>query len=232
MKKENSSGDILLSICIPTYNRPQELRRLIEGIKNQINPFVEIVIGDDSTDEKTEAVVNELIQQNVPLSYKKNRKRLGFDRNLLSVSHMARGEYIWWLGDDDEILYDGIDYVLKIIRENKNNDFFFVNFHISDQGASSPVIKLKEGFLSESEIIEKIANSLGFISSVILKKDVFSKIDETNLKRFLNSGFINLYIVMDVLSYVHSGYFIKFPYISAPQLFQEHLPMMGLVFLV
>ena len=37
---------------------------------------------------------------------------------------MAKGDFIWFLGDDDLLVKNSIKYLKNIINKNKNIDFF------------------------------------------------------------------------------------------------------------
>ena len=44
---------------------------------------------------------------------------------------MAKGEYIWFIGDDDLLVPGAIKYLLGLIKRNNTFDFFWVNtFHL------------------------------------------------------------------------------------------------------
>ena len=53
--------------------------------------------------------------------------------NVLKVSLMARGKFIWFLGDDDLVVNNSINYLLRLIKLNKNFDFFFINSFYLDK---------------------------------------------------------------------------------------------------
>ena len=40
---------------------------------------------------------------------------------------MAKGDFIWFLGDDDLIIKNGIEKLDNIIKKNTKCDFFWVN---------------------------------------------------------------------------------------------------------
>ena len=44
---------IKLSLCIPTYNRPQEFKRMLSKVLPQVTDDVEIVIRDDPLREQS-----------------------------------------------------------------------------------------------------------------------------------------------------------------------------------
>ena len=114
----------LLSIAIPTYNRADCLKRLLNNIVPQALEFkdkVEICVSNNSsTDNTREIVLN--FKEKCPdlIKYNENEKNLGFDRNLLKVVNMAEGEFVWTFSDDDLIVKNGLKEVIRFITENKD----------------------------------------------------------------------------------------------------------------
>ena len=45
--------------------------------------------------------------------------------NVYNVALMAKGEFIWFLGDDDLVTNGSIIYLLKLIKRNKKRLIFF-----------------------------------------------------------------------------------------------------------
>ena len=75
---------VLLSFCIPTYNRPERIYKILKQLVNLKTNEIEIVIGDDNpSSKKTEEVVNKFIDSRI--SYFRNKENLGMDGNLLMV---------------------------------------------------------------------------------------------------------------------------------------------------
>ena len=50
----------MISIIIPTYNRPRELRLVLEGLRGQAGPPFEIVIADDGSGPETRALIDDV----------------------------------------------------------------------------------------------------------------------------------------------------------------------------
>ena len=126
---------MLLSICIPTYNRPSSLTNCLNSIYTQkkINKKdVEICISDNCSKFNIRKVIKPF-KKKLNIRYQKNRKNLGFAMNVLSVSLMAKGKFIWFLGDDDLVVKNSITYLIKLIQEKKSVDFFFINSFYLDK---------------------------------------------------------------------------------------------------
>ena len=127
---------MLLSVCIPTYNRAQNLENCLNSIKiasKKIDPsLVEICISDNASKDKTNTVVQKF-RKCLNLKYKKNKINLGIPKNFLNVVEMAKGKFIWLIGDDDLLLPNSLKEALKLLNINKNLDFFYVNaYHLDN----------------------------------------------------------------------------------------------------
>ena len=97
----------LVSILIPTYNQPEFFRRTLISALNQDYPEIEILIGDDSTDDRVKNVVDEFLSrpQRFPIRYLRNpdksASKIIFNHNNLLKN--ARGKYVSFLYHDDLI---------------------------------------------------------------------------------------------------------------------------------
>jgi len=215
IRKYMMNNKFLLSICIPTYNRPAELDRLLLSIANQDCNDVEIVIGDDGDFFATKQVLEKY--RNLNIVHFKNENGPGFDTNLLAVTKMAIGKYVWWMGDDDEMNAGAVVHVLNIIKNNSDVSFLWVNHYIFDQNIPAFLKKDDYFFQNRDAILEEIANLLGFISSIIFKKESISNVNNENLRNFIGLKFINLYLVLHTLSgsgrffYVNNTYVCVHP---------------------
>lgn len=93
------------SICIPAFNRPQELSELLESIASEPPGDWEIVVSEDSSPKREE--ITEVVQQFAQAHEVLNVRllttpaNLGYDRNLRYLADHAEGRYCVFMGDDD-----------------------------------------------------------------------------------------------------------------------------------
>ena len=91
---------MFISICIPTYNEPGKIKKLLESISIQTYKDYEIIVTDDSTNELTrDVVVNDFKQ--LPLTYLKNQSPKGTPENWNYAISMAKGEWVKLMHHDD-----------------------------------------------------------------------------------------------------------------------------------
>ena len=114
----------LLSIAIPTYNRADCLKRLLNNIMPQILKFrdtVEICISNNGSPDNTKEVAM-IFKEKYPdlIKYRENEKNLGFDKNFLEVVRIAEGEFVWPFSDDSLFAENGLEEVISFLKENKD----------------------------------------------------------------------------------------------------------------
>ena len=97
----------LVSIMIPTYNRPAYFRETLESALSQTYPNVEVIVCDNSTDDRTEELM-QVYRADVRVRYVRNREAKTKEENFMPFEHLAQGEYLQWCMDDDILLPDKI----------------------------------------------------------------------------------------------------------------------------
>lgn len=117
----------VVSILIPTYNRPEYLKIALESAINQTYPSIEIIIGDDSTDNQTENLVKEYINKFENIKYYHNKENLGQFENDLKLVNLASGEYINFLMDDDVFEKNKIEVMMKYFVEDSEGTLSIVS---------------------------------------------------------------------------------------------------------
>ena len=117
---------MLISICIPTYNRPESLINCLNSLVLQTKKNFEVCISDNCSKKNIFNLVKPY-KKKLNIKINKNKKNLGFALNLLKVSSMAKGEFIWFVGDDDLLIKNAIERLQRLIIKNKECDFFWIN---------------------------------------------------------------------------------------------------------
>jgi glycosyltransferase involved in cell wall biosynthesis len=93
----------LVSVGIPTYNRPAGLDRTLRCLVNQTYRNLEIHISDNcSATPETESVARGWQQRDPRIVYHRQPRNMGWDANFKFVLEKARGPFFFWAADDDE----------------------------------------------------------------------------------------------------------------------------------
>lgn len=121
-----------VSICLPTYNRPDLFVRCIEACLAQTHAGIEIVIGDDSSDARTAQLIAERYGDDPRIDYRRNMPALGQARNVASLFERARGDKILLMHDDDYLLPDGIARLLAPWQQHPDLEVAFGDQYETD----------------------------------------------------------------------------------------------------
>lgn len=166
-----SKNTFKLSICIPNYNRSKYLNNCLNSIllaKSISSLTFEICISDNGSKDNILSIVNYYKKKGLIINYKSNNKNLGFGTNFYKVVKMAKGEFIWVIGNDDLLYMSALKKLDKLFFKNKDVDFFFIN---SANLNSKFVFKHKQPFNTK-----KIPQNLSS----------FSKIKQNKKTKFFN----------------------------------------------
>ena len=90
----------LVSVCVPTRNRPEPLKLLVESVLTQTHGDLEIVITDNSDDSRSEELVRDYFSDG-RIHYSRNPTNLGMNGNAAACLSKARGIYVTFTPDDD-----------------------------------------------------------------------------------------------------------------------------------
>lgn len=107
----------LVSIMIPTYNRPQFFELALQSALRQKYENLEIIVCDNSTGDRTEALIEKYLGDS-RLRYHRNKTAKTKKENFAPFEHLAKGEYLQWLMDDDILLDGKIEKMMQAFREN------------------------------------------------------------------------------------------------------------------
>lgn len=93
----------LVSVGIPTFNRPNGLRRTLQLICGQTYENLEILISDNASEgSETEEVVREFSATDSRVKYFRQSANIGAIANFRFVLAASTGDYFMWAADDDE----------------------------------------------------------------------------------------------------------------------------------
>src|SRR5882724_1301878 len=110
----NMQSTPLVSIGIPTYNRPQGLNAALEVIVGQTYRNLEIIISDNcSPDPDVKAIAEEWTKKDNRVKYIRQPENIGMIGNFNFVMLQATGDYFSWIADDD---YWDNNYIEECIK--------------------------------------------------------------------------------------------------------------------
>lgn len=109
----------LISICIPTYQRPELLRQAIASCLAQTYEPIEIIVCDDSKDDASADVIHQLNRPD-RIRYYRNQPSLGQAGNVNRLFDLAQGDQLVLLHDDDLLLPDAVQTLATAWESHPN----------------------------------------------------------------------------------------------------------------
>ena len=163
-----------VTIGIPTYNRPDGLRRTVQCMLDQTYPWIEIIISDNcSTDDSVEKIGRDFAARDKRVRYIHQPENLGAVRNLFHLLEEAGNDYFMWAADDDWWDPRFIEVTLPLLIDRPQAAVSLARFTPMAESNVNPVTRLPD----YHEHIKKLSNpdSVLRMRNYIRQKDVYGK---------------------------------------------------------
>jgi O-antigen/teichoic acid export membrane protein/glycosyltransferase involved in cell wall biosynthesis len=146
---DSAQGLRLVTIAIPTFNRPQLLARALECAVSQDYSRLEILISDNASfDPETSSLVSRYMSVDRRIKYWRQDTNRGVMWNLFFLLRQAHGEYFMWLADDDAISKAYVSALTGVLESDPTAACAFCPYR---QITSSGVVRhRRRGFMSRS----------------------------------------------------------------------------------
>jgi glycosyltransferase involved in cell wall biosynthesis len=202
LPSKNGGPEVLVSICIPTYNGASTIAETLKSCLNQTLQNFEIIISDDNSPDAT---LNEVQSINDPRIKILNRETSTTPAdNWNRVINAASGHYIKMLGQDDILFTDCLESEVMVMEKNRHlsPSFCFSRRDIIDETGRTLIHARgwspKHGLCSFPSAISRIVRSGGNP----IGEPVVGLIDSQSLKRtngYTGSYLIDLNLWIDLL---------------------------------
>ncbi|WP_029368189.1 glycosyltransferase family 2 protein [Saccharolobus islandicus] len=107
---------VKVSVAIPTYNRKEKLRRLLNSLKESTFKDFEVIVVDDASTDGTE----EMIKNEFPyVKYIKHEKPTLVAKSRNDAIEASEGDYIFFIDDDNVVERDTIEKLLNYIVKHE-----------------------------------------------------------------------------------------------------------------
>lgn len=194
------NNTIFLSICIPTYNRSNYLKKCLESIISQDSyntKDIEILISDNASPDNTQEVVKSFQDKFPNIRYIKNDTNLGAERNILNLLNNFQGEYFFLLTDDDILLPNLLAKLKQIITHNSECSVFLSSYEVFSEKQKRTYIRhtfLISKKIPKSDIkdIVKFYNASSVASRICIRREF---IDTEGYSNHMKSLYPCMYLV-------------------------------------
>src|SRR5215469_7349462 len=182
----------LVSVVIPTYNRPKQTIAAIESVLAQTYPHIEVIVVDDGSADGCHEILEQFTRKvstrcHRPLLISQPRQGPSVARNLgISKAH---GEFVAFLDSDDVWLPEKLKWQLEAIDQFKGRSSVCVtDAHVVDDSGrdDSSFQKHKRNYqqtigVDPSATISLARSFCGFwMSSLLVRSDIIRTIGGFN----------------------------------------------------
>jgi len=206
-------GGYKFTIAYTTYNRKDLIKRRLNSLLTMNIPSnVEIIIVDNASSDGTFQAISDLID-GTKIKVYRNNENLGFSGNFVEALRRAKGDYVMWSSDKDEVDLSGVQSLLDWIGSEMKPDLVVLNYFRK--------MKLKKNHLStlrknKTRVIEyddlwgcsHLPGSVWNRSVALEKLDDWDKMKEVypETSRYYPNLLLIIKLLPSVNSYFFDGY--------------------------
>lgn len=166
-----------VSVIIPTYNRPRQLEQAFASVCNQTQKPDEIIIIDDASDSQTNHLMQNFFCDGINIKTQRSDVSKGACYSRNRGAHLAQGDIIMFLDDDDTWETKKIESQLNVFAQNPDVGLVYSGrLVVSDSNRDKVLYKIHpkaQGNLYPSIFYN---NFIGTTSSSAIKKSLFDRV--------------------------------------------------------
>lgn len=130
-----------VSLAMPVFNGENYIESAIASILAQDFADFELIITDNASTDRTEAICRKAAERDPRVRYHRNAKNLGAAPNYNRGFELATGAYLKWCAHDDLISANYLSECVRILDENPDVALAFGRTQCIDgQGAPIPLV--------------------------------------------------------------------------------------------
>ncbi len=193
-----NKSPLLLSICIPTYNRAEYLKVAIKSIIEQegFDERTEIVIVDNCSTDNTLLVVNEFMMRYNNIKYYCNENNIGLEANILRALELGKGSFLKLLNDYITFkpnILNSLIYLIEL-KQKSGADIFYLNGNLLK---NDEINNDYSQFNSADSFIAHVSYWTTWITCFGVWKSKFEQI--SNKEKYLGLLFFHNVLLFDIL---------------------------------
>lgn len=174
----------IVSIIIATFNSEKILRTALESVRNQSYKDWECIVVDGASKDGTVAIIKEYAAKDSRFRYISEPDKGVYDA-FNKGWRMAKGEWVHYLGDDDELTRNGISDLMKV--SDNGAGVVSGNCHIRKIDGSLNVVRsvglsgCHQGKLTRRSVLEQF-DGFNLEYKILADKDLYVRMEKANIK--------------------------------------------------
>lgn len=119
-KPRNPKIKPFITVAVPSFNRgPIALKTIKRMLKSEFDSEIEFLLSDNGSEVGREEYKKIAAIKDSRFKYSRNRENLRFTGNILKLTKLAKGKYIYYSSDEDELYTENLHIILDgLIKEN------------------------------------------------------------------------------------------------------------------
>ncbi len=173
--KKMKEDDPVVSVIIPTFNRPSELKKAIGSLVSQIYNKLEVIVVNDGGDDVENIVLS--FRQDLNIKYLRHSKVKGVAAARNTGINASTGKYIAYLDDDDVYYSNHLSVLVEALESSGYSVAYTDSYKISHNiGAEQDVLAEKSvpysnDFDSEQLLVSNYIPTLNICHRANVLKD-------------------------------------------------------------
>lgn len=170
--------NIKVTICIPTFNRPDLLKETLESCLAQTYKPFEIIIGDDSDTDATEVMIrSSYLKEKTCIRYYRHVPSLKQSNNMNFLFENAKGNKLLLIHDDDLLMPKALETLVCILIDDPTVKIAFGKSYVMDE----------HGVVNHSE---SHMNNSHFYKEAKYEGSVLTPMEAGIIQQFPNNGYL------------------------------------------
>jgi glycosyltransferase involved in cell wall biosynthesis len=170
----------LITTIIPTYKRPQLLKRALASVLSQTYPHFQLSVYDNASHDETEAVVREFMEKDNRVKYHCHEQNIGMIANYQFAMSQVNTPLFSLLSDDDVLFPWFYEETLKGFELFPESAFSASSTAIVNESGKTVLIPLdswsREGYFSVPEGLIEMIPKYPVPNTVLFKREMIEQI--------------------------------------------------------
>jgi glycosyltransferase involved in cell wall biosynthesis len=170
-----------LGISIPTYRRPEYLRRCVDSaVQSAQGRPIRVFIADDAGNDVNREVCRDLQAAYPFVTVVVNPVNLGLDANIQRAADLCDCDFIWLVGEDDSFLPGAVARMHDQLQE-LDTPFLLANYTYVGEDPSRPIGQALNdepaGRWSAESFVARHLWVAGFLGACVVRRTEWSRTD-------------------------------------------------------
>ena len=166
---------VTVSIIIPTYNRPQYLRRAIQSVVEQTFTDWELIVVQNGGTRESEAVVGEFQNTGAPIRYIYESKADPVNARNVGIT-LSQGTYVAFLDDDDRWAPHKLEKQVGVLERDSRVGLVTCGaWIIRPSGSIEPDLTYTDEMFTVSELVKR-GCLIRSLSGVVVRRSCIDRI--------------------------------------------------------